>query len=229
MKVGKSRTELTSEAVGNSVRYDLIGQLVSKTGLTRRTIIDILKGIDERKTFAQFKLNPEEFIMKTAKIINSCKAMSVIEHIQYNKLTDTYDQDIFTASTLRGKLGENAMKSKKSLYDLVVVDSQGEMKFAEELEKHDEVEVYTKLPSGFYINTPMGHYNPDWAVVFKEGSVKHVYFIAETKGNTLETELRDVEKAKIECARRHFASISSSDVTYDVVDSYENLYSKVLK
>jgi type III restriction enzyme len=229
MKQTEKRTVHVSEAVGSGVRYDLIGQLVSRTGLTRRTIIDILKGVDPDKTFAQFKMNPEEFIMKSAKIINSCKAQSVIEHIQYNKLTNTYDQDIFTASTLRGKLGENAMKSKKSLYDLVVVDSKGEMDFATELENNSVVEVYTKLPSGFYINTPMGHYNPDWAVVFKEGEVKHVYFIAETKGSTLDSNLRGVEIAKIECARRHFASISGSDVTYDVVDSYEDLYHKALR
>lgn len=230
MKQGKNRVVHAGEAVGNSVKYDLIGQMVSKTGLTRKTIVSILQGVDPDKTFHQFQLNPEEFIMKSASIINSCKAMSVIEHIQYNKLSNTFDNDVFTESTLRGKLGENAMKSKKSLYDLVVVDSQGEMNFAEALEKEDMVEVYTKLPRGFYINTPMGHYNPDWAVVFKEDSgVKHVYFIAETKGSTLDVDLRPVEQAKINCAKKHFQSIGASDVQYDVVDSWDSLYNKVMK
>ena len=229
MKHGKDRTVQVHEGVG-SVRYDLIGQLVAKTGLTRRTIVAILQGIDPQKTFHQFQLNPEEFIMKSARIINSCKAMSVIEHIEYNKMDGTYDKTVFTENTLRGKLGENAMASKKSLYDLVVVDSKGEMDFAEALENQDMVEVYTKLPRGFYINTPMGHYNPDWAVVFKENSgVKHIYFIAETKGSIIEADLRDVEKAKIACATKHFQSIGASDVQYDVVDSWETLYSKVMK
>ena len=229
MTHGKDRTVQVHEGVG-SVRYDLIGQLVAKTGLTRRTIVAILQGIDPQKTFHQFQLNPEEFIMKSARIINSCKAMSVIEHIEYNKMDGTYDKTVFTENTLRGKLGENAMASKKSLYDLVVVDSKGEMDFAEALENQDMVEVYTKLPRGFYINTPMGHYNPDWAVVFKENSgVKHIYFIAETKGSIIEADLRDVEKAKIACATKHFQSIGACDVQYDVVDSWETLYSKVMK
>lgn len=229
MKQGKSGTVQVHESVGG-VRYDLIGQLVSRTGLTRKTIVAILKGIKPLKTFHQFRLNPEEFIMKSARIINSCKAMSVIEHIEYNKMDGTYDKDVFTENTLRGKLGDNAMASKKSLYDLVVVDSKGEMDFADALEKQDMVEVYTKLPRGFYINTPMGHYNPDWAVVFKEGSgVKHIYFIAETKGSIIEADLRDVEKAKIACATKHFQSIGASDVQYDVVDSWDTLYNKVMK
>ena len=229
MKQGKNRTVQVHEGVG-SVRYDLIGQLVSKTGLTRKTIVAILQGIDPQKTFHQFQLNPEEFIMKSARIINSCKAMSVIEHIEYNKMDGTYDKDVFTENTLRGKLGENAMASKKSLYDLVVVDSKGEMDFAEALEKQDMVQVYTKLPRGFYINTPMGHYNPDWAVVFKEDSgVRHIYFIAETKGSIIEADLRDVEKAKIACATKHFQSIGASDVQYDVVNSWDTLYNKVMK
>ena len=229
MKQGKNRTVQVREGVG-SVRYDLIGQLVSKTGLTRNTIVAILQGIDPQKTFRQFQLKPEEFIMKSARIINSCKAMSVIEHIEYNKMDGTYDKEVFTENTLRGRLGENAMESKKSLYDLVVVDSKGEMDFAEALEKQDMVQVYTKLPRGFYINTPMGHYNPDWAVVFKEDSgVKHIYFIAETKGSIIEADLRDVEKAKIVCATKHFQSIGTSDVQYEVVDSWDTLYNKVMK
>ena len=229
MKHGKDRTVQVHESVG-SVRYDLIGQLVAKTGLTRRTIVAILQGIDPQKTFHKFQLNPEEFIMKSARIINSCKAMSVIEHIEYNKMDGTYNKDVFTENTLRGKLGENAMASKKSLYDLVVVDSKVEMHLAEALENQDMVQVYTKLPRGFYINTPMGHYNPDWAVVFKEDSgVKHIYFIAETKGSVIEADLRDVEKAKIACAQKHFQSIGASDVQYDIVDSWDTLYNKVMK
>ena len=125
----------------------------------------------------------------------------------------------------------NALKSHKSLYDLVVVDSKGiEMDFANQLESRNEVAAYTKLPNGFYINTPMGKYNPDWAVAFKEGSVKHVYFVAESKGNALQgSQLRGSEESKIECARRHFKAISDNGYIYDVAKDYKSLYDIVMK
>ncbi len=216
--------------MNENVKYDLIGKLVENTGLTRKAIVSILKRISP-KTFAQFKANPEEFIIKTSNIINECKAIAVIEHVQYHKLNKEFSSDIFNATTLKGRLGVNALESQKSLYDLVVVDSQGvEMNFAKNLESHNEVAVYTKLPSGFYINTPVGHYNPDWAIVFKEGAdIKHVYFVAETKGSLEESQLRDSEKSKIACARKHFATIADSSVTYDVVRNYEDLRNVITK
>lgn len=230
MIAGKTSTIHVSESIGNSVRYDLVGELVSATGLTRKTIIAILKGI-KPTAFDQFKINPEEFIIKTANIINDTKAIAVVQKISYERSTNTYDVDIFTESTIRGKLGVNALESTKSLYDIVVVDSKGiEKNFVEELEKEEFVEVYTKLPRGFYINTPMGRYNPDWAIAFKEGSVKHIYFIAETKGNDWqESQLRGAEDAKIECARRHFAAISDNKIKYGVVKDYQTLYNLVTK
>ena len=233
MTQGKSRTIHVREAVGSNVKYDLVGKLVENTGLTRHTIVSILQGI-QPATFKQFSLNPEEFIIKVARIINDCKATAVVQHITYNKRegdNGTYSTEVFSESILKGKLGINAIESKKSLYDLVVVDSAGiEMSFAEKLEKEEEVEVYTKLPRGFYINTPMGRYNPDWAVVFREGSVKHIYFIAETKGeDLLESDLRTTEQNKIACARKHFEAISHGDVVYDVVKTYDSLYNKVMK
>ena len=125
----------------------------------------------------------------------------------------------------------NALKSHKSLHDLVVVDSKGiEMNFANQLESRNEVTVYTKLPNGFYINTPMGKYNPDWAVAFREGSVKHVYFVAESKGNDLQGSLlRGSEESKIECVRRHFKAISDNGYIYDVAKDYKSLYDIVTK
>lgn len=229
MTEAKKRTIRVNEAVGNHVKYDLIGDLVRETGLTRRTIIAILKGIRPEK-FYQFRMNPEEFIIKVAKLINEAKAIAVVQKISYQATTQEYETDLFTRDEICGVPGDNAMESKKSLYDLVVVDSKGtEMDFAHALENNDEVEVYTKLPRGFYINTPMGKYNPDWAVVFREGSVKHVYFIAETKGSMSEVQLRESEKSKIECARRHFASLSNSTVNYDLVHNYQDLYNIVTK
>ena len=230
MTQGKCRTIHVTEAVGKEVTYDLIGQLVTATGLTRKTIVEILKGI-KPETFSMFKMNPEEFIIKTGLIINDCKALAVIQSITYEKLNDEFSTDIFTVDALRGKLGINAIESKKSLYDLVVLDSMGvEKNFAESLEREDDVVVYTKLPRGFYINTPMGKYNPDWAVAFREGSVKHVYFVAETKGNDLlSSQIRSSEKSKITCAMRHFDAISDGSLIYSVVKDYQSLYDVVRK
>ena len=226
----KMKTIHVREAVGQGVTYDLVGELVQSTGLTRRTIVEMLKGI-RPETFHQFKQNPEEFIVRASRIINDCKAISLVQHICYQKSTNTFDTDIFAEATLRGTIGKDAIASTKSLYDMVVLDSQGiEKSFAESLEAEDDVVVYTKLPNSFYINTPMGKYNPDWAVAFREGCVKHIYFVAETKGNDIEvSQLRKAEDAKIECARRHFAAISTGDVVYGVVKTYKELYDAVMK
>lgn len=206
----------------SNIKYDLIGKLVDETKLTRKTIVRILKGIKET-TFMLFKKNPEEFIMKTAKIINEEKATTIIKHITYNKLDETYDTEIFTKNNLKGILGDNAIPANKHIYDYVITDSKNENEFAKELDTSKEVCVYAKLPKGFFIPTPVGNYNPDWAIVFNEGEVKHVYFIAETKGSMDSMELREVEKAKIHCAREHFRKISGDTVRYDVVDSYQKL------
>lgn len=229
MQVGTTRNVKVNEAVASGIRYDLLGELVQRTGLKRSTIATILQRI-KPETFSLYRTNPEEFIIRAGNIINERKSSAVIEHIAYHKMDQQYDADIFSAQELRGCIGIDAIRSDKSLYDLVVVDSQGvEKRFAEELEQQEMVEVYTKLPRGFYISTPMGKYNPDWAIAFREGSVKHIYFVVETKGSEDITQLREVEQNKIECARRHFASISDSTVKFDVVSSYSTLYNKVMK
>ena len=229
MQVGTTRNIKLKEAVASGIRYDLLGELVQRTGLKRSTIATILQRI-KPETFGMYRTNPEEFIIRAGNIINERKSSAVIEHIAYHKMDQQYDADIFSAQELRGRIGIDAIRSDKSLYDLVVVDSQGvEKRFAEELEQQEMVEVYTKLPRGFYISTPMGKYNPDWAIAFREGSVKHIYFVVETKGSEDITQLREVEQNKIECARRHFASISDSMVKFDVVSSYSTLYNKVMK
>ena len=212
--------------VKSSVKYDLVGKIVEETGLTRKTVVRILKEI-KPSTFDQFKENPEEFILRTSRIINDEKATSIIQHISYDLLDDEYDIDIFTEPTIKGKLDVNAVKAKKHLYDYVVYDSTNEKTFAKELDASGEVAVYVKLPSGFNISTPVGKYNPDWAIAFYEGHVKHIYFIAETKGSMSSMELREIEKSKIHCAKEHFKKISGDSVKYHVVDSYENLLNLV--
>ena len=212
----------------SNVKYDLIGKLVDETGLTRKALVAILKGI-QSTVFSQFKDNPEEFIVKAAALINDEKATAVIEHITYDVLDDHYGTDVFTDPTIKGRLGFNAMKVKKHLYDHIVYDSTGERDFAAELDTNTNVAVYVKLPDGFYIATPVGHYNPDWAIAFYEGSVKHIYFVAETKGSMRSMQLRLIEQSKIHCAREHFKAISGDGVVYDVVDSYRTLLEKVMR
>ena len=216
-------------ALGN-VRYDLLGKLVEETGLTRATIAAILQGIAPL-VFAQYKLNPEDFIIKAGKIINNQKADMIIEHITYNRLEESYSADIFMLANLHGRQGVNAMPADRSLYNYVIYDSDNERRFAHELDVCDKIAVYVKLPGSFFISTPVGKYNPDWAIAFHEGTVKHIYFIAETKGTTLldRNELRGVEDLKIQCAKAHFAAISNDSVVYDVVDSYDKLMQVVME
>jgi len=212
----------------SNVKYDLVGKLVDETGLTRKAVIAILQGI-QPYVFNQFKDNPEEFIIKAASLINDQKATAIIEHITYDVLDERYDTDVFTEPTIKGKLGVNAMKAKKHLYDHIVYDSSNERDFATDLDTNVDVAVYVKLPDGFYISTPVGHYNPDWAIAFYEGRVKHIYFVAETKGSMNSMQLRLIEESKIHCAREHFKAISSENVVYDVVDSYKSLLEKVMR
>ena len=167
--------------------------------------------------------------MKPIKPINDEKATAIIEHITYDALDARYGMDIFTEPTIKGKLGVNAMKTQRHLYDHVVFDSSNEKNFAEKLDTSKDVAVYVKLPNGFYISTPVGRYNPDWAIAFYEGHVKHIYFVAETKGSMSSLQLRLVEEAKIHCAREHFKAISGENVVYDVVNSYTALMEKVMK
>ena len=215
-------------AASSNVKYDLIGKLVDETGLTRKAVIQILQGI-QPETFNQFKNNPEEFIIKAAALINDEKATAIIEHITYDVMDDKYGTDVFTDPTIKGRLGVNAMKAKKHLYDHIVYDSSNEQAFATELDTNTNVAVYVKLPDGFYISTPVGHYNPDWAIAFYEGTVKHIYFVAETKGSMNSMQLRLIEESKIHCAREHFKAISNGEVIYDVVDSYQALLDKVMR
>ncbi|MCD7847195.1 MAG: DEAD/DEAH box helicase family protein [Oscillospiraceae bacterium] len=214
-----SRTRITAN---RNVKYDLTGSLVKETGLTRKTVVSILMGI-QKGVFNQFKDNPEDFILKAASLINDEKATAIVEHITYSVLGEKYDErKVFT--TIRGKLGVNAMKVKHNLYDAVVYDSTVEKEFASDLDTNDSIAVYAKIPtSEFKICTPVGDYTPDWAIVFNEGKAKRIYFVIETKGSTNEMDRRGTENAKIHCAREHFKAISSGEVTYDVVDGYDEL------
>lgn len=228
----KKKSEMYSQdkqvRANSAVKYDLVGKLVEETSLTRKAVIAILTGI-QPVVFNQFQENPEEFIIKASSLINDQKATAIIQHITYHVLDDRYDTDVFTEPTLKGRLGTNAMKADKHLYDHILYDSTNERDFAKDLDVDSHVAVYVKLPDGFYISTPVGRYNPDWAIAFYEGTVKHIYFVAETKGSMRSMQLRDIEEAKIHCAREHFKAISSGDVVYDVIDGYQALLDKVMR
>ena len=217
----KTRTETIENFSESQIRYDLVGELTKDTGLTRKTIIAILSKINPIK-FSMYQYNPEEFIRKVSNLINEEKARTVIDGITYHKTEQKYSNDIFTINNVRGELGKNAIDVKKHIYDFLVTDSKNEINFAKKLET-GEVTVYAKLPNEFKIPTPVGYYNPDWAIVLNNNTFEYIYFIAETKGSMNSMELREIEKAKIECAKKHFACLSNSDVKYDVVDSYESL------
>ncbi|MGB0713763.1 MAG: restriction endonuclease subunit R, partial [Gammaproteobacteria bacterium] len=172
--------------------------------------------------FAQFKSNPEDFISQATRLINEQKATVIVEHLAYNALDATHSLGIFTQHKDRQPL-ETAFKADHHIYDYVFTDSDTERKFVEALDTSTEVVVYAKLPRSFFIPTPVGNYNPDWAIAFEQGAVKHVFFVAETKGSMSSLQLREIEKAKIECARRFFANITAEQVRYDVVSSYGDL------
>ena len=185
---------------------------------------EILKQIDQIK-FMMFKINPEEFIKKVSNIINEQKSTMIVQHVTYNKTQEApFDSEIFTQEKSKADFIK-AFKAKKNVQDYVFEDSKGERKFAEELDNADEVVVYAKLPKGFYIPTPVGNYSPDWAISFKKEAVKHVYFIAETKGSLDNLQLRKIESAKIECAAKLFETMSDNKVKYGKVSKYEDLLS----
>lgn len=223
----KSSTQTHTETVtaGSQVKYDLLGEITEKTQLTRRTAAAILRGITAG-TFVKFRLNPEQFITEAARLINEQKATVIVEHLTYDALEDRFDSSIFTENQTKQDLTHAGSTLTKHIFDYVVTDSKIERAFVAELDRSKEVAVYAKLPRGFFIPTPVGDYNPDWAIAFTEGSVKHVYFVAETKGSLSTLQLKGVENAKIDCARKFFASLNEkkgNDVTYDVVTDYSEL------
>lgn len=230
-KLVNTITEDNKISIHSAVKYDLIGKLSESTQLTRRTIAQILAGINNA-VFSQFKANPEDFIAKAGRLINEQKATVIVEHLTYDTIAEKHDLDIFTLKKQKIDLTKSGDKLHRHIYDYVVTDSKVERDFVTELDTSAEVVVYAKLPKGFFIPTPVGNYNPDWAIAFKEGSVKHIYFVAETKGSLSSMELRAIEHSKIECARKFFTqlnkTIAPENVQYSVVDSYGKLMELVM-
>jgi type III restriction enzyme len=223
----KTRTQTLKHAEVSQIPYDLIGKVAAGTVLTRRTVAAILSGIRVDK-FYMFRNNPEEFISKVIKLIKEQKATMIVEHIAYNQIEGEYKATIFTAEKTNQSV-DKAFKAEKAIQDYVFTDGYAqdgkstERKFAESLDSAQEVCVYAKLPKGFSIPTPVGNYSPDWAIAFNEGTVKHIYFIAETKGTMESLNLKPIEQAKISCAKKLFNELSTSHVRYEAVNNYQNL------
>ena len=221
----KTRTQTLKHAETSQIKYDLIGKVAEGTTLTRKTVSAILQGIRADKLY-MFKNNPEEFITKVIRLINEQKATMIVEHISYDTIEGEYDSTIFTAEKNTQSF-DKAFLAKKAIQDYVFTDGSAEKsierKFAEDLDAAEEVCVYAKLPRTFQIPTPVGNYSPDWAIAFYEGKVKHIFFVAETKGTMESLELRPIEQAKISCAKKLFNEMSTSKVKYHDVDSYQSL------
>lgn len=228
----KTRTQILKHAETSSIRYDLVGKIAEGTTLTRKTVVAILKGLELDKIY-MFKNNPEEFISKVIKLIKEQKATMIVEHITYTESSEEpYDSTIFTAEK-NSQSFDKAFHATRAIQDYVFTDGTAtqsiERKFVQKLDTSEEVCVYAKLPKGFHIPTPVGNYSPDWAIAFHEGAVKHIFFIAETKGTMESLNLRPIEQAKISCAKVLFNDLSTSNVKYDAVDSYDALLNIVMK
>lgn len=216
----RSQSRTLTDVCTSTVKYDLVGDIAKGANLTRRTVVQILKGINENKLYL-FKNNPEEFIRKVISIIREQKSTMIVEAIQYNMTEDKYDSDIFT---VKSKMDfDKAYEAKKHITDYVFSDSKGERNFAHDLDEASEVVVYAKLPRSFHIPTPVGNYAPDWAIAMEKDGIKHIFFIAETKGSMSSMQITKIENAKIECAEKLFNSMSSANVRYHKVTSYNDL------
>jgi len=223
----KRRIEDIDSSGYADIKYDLIEEIVKNTKLTRETVVAILQKI-KRGSFYQYRFNPEDFIRQASKYINEMKASTLVNNIIYSKTDEAYSEEIFTVNNFQGVLNKDTFPAKKHIYDHVKVDSDVEKRFAEDMEA-GQVEVYAKLPNDFKIPTPVGNYNPDWAIVFDNKDFKYIYFIAETKGSMESLQLRDVEQKKIEYAKKHFQALDGENIKYDVVSDYNELMNKIMK
>jgi type III restriction enzyme len=226
---GKIRSE-SGKSAHSRVSYDVIGSIAQNTDLTRKTVGEILAGIQPAK-FGEFAKNPEQFIADASHLIQEQKATAIIEKLTYDAVEERYDSELFTAGETGNDFKKATEKLKNHVYDYAIVDSKVERDFVRDLDTSAEVVVYSKLPRGFLIPTPVGDYNPDWAIAFKEGGIKHLYFVAETKSDLPSMKMRELEQTKIKCARKFFDEIgrriNDNSVKYDVVTSYSELMTLV--
>ncbi|GAB1826007.1 restriction endonuclease [Turicimonas sp. TL08] len=217
----KTTTRILNASASSTVKYDLVGDISKNCNLTRKSVVEILKGMGEQ--ILLFRQNPEEFIRNVCNAIHDEKAAMFVEHIRYEpSKQERYEATIFTPE--RSLDINKVITSSKHISEHVSFDSDVEKTFAKDLDEATEVQIFAKLPRKLKIPTPVGDYSPDWAIVFKEEcGIEHVFFVAETKGTMNSMELRGVEEKKINCAKQLFGSLFSPNVQYTVVDSYQKL------
>ena len=198
---------------------DLITHLQNDTRLTRRTIVGIIIASGLLKSF---KNNPQKCIEQVSTIIRRQMRLFVVDGIKYHRIGNDqcYAQELFRDNELFGYLGKNMAESRKSVFDHVVYDSDTERNFASSLERNDDIKLYAKLPDWFRIDTPLGTYNPDWAVLVERDGTEKLYCVVETKGTRFRDELRPVERAKIECGEKHFKALGT-EVEFTVDNTCE--------
>ena len=206
---------------------DILTDLQNRTQLTRRSIQRILSGSGR---LDDFKRNPQQFIELAGQAINNCKRQALVEGIKYQRLGDEhyYAQELFETEELTGYL-RNMLDADKSVFEKVVYESEVEAAFADQLEKDTAVKIYAKLPGWFTVPTPLGSYNPDWAVLIDTEEGERLYFVVETKGDLFPVALRPTEYAKIECGKAHFDALDvrEAPVRYEVTTTVDGLLAAI--
>ena len=198
---------------------DIVSCLQNTTKLTRRSIVKILTMSGRLQDFTS---NPQKFIERVTETIQKQMQRFIVDGIKYEKIggREYFAQELFQDSELFGYLSRNMLESKKSVFEYVVYDSDIEREFAKEFELNDEVKLYAKLPPVFKIDTPLGTYNPDWAVLVETESEEKLYFVIESKGGMFPDALRPTEQAKADCGREHFKALGT-DVEFCVEGKYD--------
>ena len=204
---------------------DIITYMQNETNLTRRTIADILI---ESKTLNAFKKNPQKYMEEATKIIVRKMRNFIIDGIKYTKIGDDecYAQELFETEELYGYLSHNMIESSRSVFEYVVFDSQNEEEFARRFENNDSVKCYAKLPDWFKISTPLGSYNPDWAVLIEKDGEQKLYFVLETKANIQLEFLRPAEHDKIMCGHKHFEALGN-DTVFKPIDDFDEFIENI--
>jgi len=236
MAIGKAGVDASLLSVSEPIALheadielpDVLTELQDRTQLTRKTIARILT---ESTRLNDFKRNPQQFIELASDAINRCKRLALVDGIKYQRLGDEhyYAQEMFESEELSGYLQNLVLNTEKSVYEHVVYDSAVERDFAESLEKNEAVKVYAKLPGWFKVPTPLGTYNPDWAVLVTLDGQERLYFVVETKGSLFDEDLRDREGAKIKCGTVHFRTLAAHDnaTRYVVASKLDDVFAKI--
>ena len=207
-----------------SILPDIVTYLQNETGLTRQSIVSILIG---SKRLEAFKKNPQAFIESVIDIIRNEMRLLLVDGIKYKRIDkDMWCQELFENKELQGYLSSNLLESNKSPYDYVIYDSETERSMAQRFESSDNVRVFTKLPSWFKIDTPLGAYNPDWALVWDDGNEQKLYFVVETKGGLFEDAIKPTERAKITCGKKHFDALETG-IKLELADTFDTLQGKI--